>query len=201
MKYYFVVTSLFCSILLISCGNDKEEKDDSLSTPTVVSPTTKSNTSDSPLLRQQNIPGNNITTTAGANTVNIAPQNNAVATTIPATAAQTIPSGNNTQLNPPHGQPGHRCDIAVGAPLNSKPAQSPTPVTATANQTIAKINPQAVVQKVAPGMNPQHGQPGHRCDIAVGAPLNSKPAEPAAVTPAIVNPAITAPAKSDSIKK
>ncbi len=23
----------------------------------------------------------------------------------------------------------------------------------------------------APGMNPPHGQPGHRCDIAVGAPL------------------------------
>jgi hypothetical protein len=27
-------------------------------------------------------------------------------------------------------------------------------------------------------MNPQHGQAGHRCDIAVGAPLNS----PAAAT-------------------
>jgi hypothetical protein len=24
---------------------------------------------------------------------------------------------------------------------------------------------------VAPGTNPPHGQPGHRCDIAVGAPL------------------------------
>src|SRR5688572_14008415 len=28
----------------------------------------------------------------------------------------------------------------------------------------------------APGMNPPHGQPGHRCEIAVGAPLNSAPA-------------------------
>jgi hypothetical protein len=26
-------------------------------------------------------------------------------------------------------------------------------------------------------MNPSHGQPGHRCDIAVGAPLNSKPTQ------------------------
>jgi hypothetical protein len=26
-------------------------------------------------------------------------------------------------LNPEHGKPGHRCDIAVGAPLNSKPKQ------------------------------------------------------------------------------
>jgi len=28
-------------------------------------------------------------------------------------------------LNPAHGQPGHRCDIAVGAPLNSAPAAQP----------------------------------------------------------------------------
>jgi hypothetical protein len=30
-----------------------------------------------------------------------------------------------------------------------------------------------VTTTVAKGMNPQHGQAGHRCDIAVGAPLNS----------------------------
>ena len=29
-------------------------------------------------------------------------------------------------------------------------------------------------QQTAPGMNPPHGQPNHRCDIPVGAPLNSK---------------------------
>jgi hypothetical protein len=69
-------------------------------------------------------------------------------------------------MNPAHGQPGHRCDIAVGAPLNSKPTQQ-TATTATANNQ--------PVQQVAPGMNPPHGQPGHRCDIAVGAPLDSKP--------------------------
>ena len=32
--------------------------------------------------------------------------------------------------------------------------------------------------KTAPGMNPPHGDPGHRCDIAVGALLNSAPAKP-----------------------
>ena len=92
-------------------------------------------------------------------------------------------------MNPAHGQPGHRCDIPVGAPLNqpaapkgaANPAQpavsaapsiSPstapaiTPVKSSANQPAAKT---------APGMNPAHGQPGHRCDIAVGAPLDSKP--------------------------
>lgn len=81
-------------------------------------------------------------------------------------------------LNPEHGKPGHRCEIAVGAPLN-------TPVTNnTIQQTIAPTILPADAQKVAPNsnnatvaLNPQHGQPGHRCDIAVGAPLNSKPTQ------------------------
>src|SRR6218665_1308736 len=51
--------------------------------------------------------------------------------------AVTIPSGEAAKivkgagLNPAHGQPGHRCDIAVGAPLSSAPAataQQPTVV-------------------------------------------------------------------------
>lgn len=58
-------------------------------------------------------------------------------------------------LNPPHGQPGHDCSIAVGAPLNAKtsapaPAAAPLPTTK---------------------LNPPHGQPGHRCEIPVGQPL------------------------------
>lgn len=65
---------------------------------------------------------------------------------------------NNTQsnsgngLNPAHGQPGHRCDIAVGAPLTSPSSNS------------SMLNSDTM-------LNPAHGQPGHRCDIAVGAPL------------------------------
>ncbi len=93
-------------------------------------------------------------------------------------------------MNPPHGQPGHRCDIPVGQPLNSKSAGA-TPTTQNVNvnggNTI-QIDPNAVSPgkitldnngkqvKTAPGMNPPHGQPGHRCDIPVGQPLNSKPA-------------------------
>ncbi|MCV2485938.1 hypothetical protein OD917_13455 [Flavobacterium sp. SH_e] len=81
-------------------------------------------------------------------------------------------------INPAHGQPGHRCDIAVGAPLNSAPPQQGQ-VTAQAGQTVQVSQPQVVTTtttapvKVAKGMNPPHGQPGHRCDIPVGAPLNS----------------------------
>lgn len=100
-----------------------------------------------------------------------------------------VPAGNVTGagLNPAHGQPGHRCDIAVGAPLNSAPAKTTTSVNTTPTATPVSIQPTvaAPATKTAPGMNPAHGQPGHRCDIAVGAPLNSAPAKPAAtVTPA-----------------
>lgn len=92
---------------------------------------------------------------------------------------QTAPATTQAGLNPPHGQPGHRCDINVGAPLNSPPGKSATP---PAQQTI--INPTPPPPAVMPassgsqaGLNPAHGQPGHRCDIAVGAPLNSKPTQ------------------------
>jgi hypothetical protein len=73
--------------------------------------------------------------------------------------------------NPPHGQPNHRCDIPVGAPLSSLPGTQPTP-TGTSQP---KVSVQASTPSTAPGMNPPHGQPNHRCDIAVGAPLNSPP--------------------------
>lgn len=89
-------------------------------------------------------------------------------------------------LNPAHGQPGHRCDINVGQPLNSKPAQtsSTTPTTTTLPTiTSPTITPTTNTITVAPGMNPAHGQPGHRCDIKVGQPLNSKPAQTTPITP------------------
>ena len=104
----------------------------------------------------------------------------------PATNPNTV-MGANGGLNPAHGQPGHRCDIAVGAPLNSAPTQTQVQQTSTTQQgQTVQVNPnqQNVVTtttvaqpvKVAKGMNPSHGQPGHRCDIPVGAPLNSPPA-------------------------
>ncbi|BAP29326.1 uncharacterized protein CHSO_0289 [Chryseobacterium sp. StRB126] len=92
-------------------------------------------------------------------------------------------------MNPAHGQPGHRCDIPVGQPLNSQPTATPASqnISVGANNTIqidpgtaspAKVtmNNSAQSVKTAPGMNPAHGQPGHRCDIPVGQPLSSKPA-------------------------
>lgn len=77
-------------------------------------------------------------------------------------------------MNPAHGQPGHRCDIQVGAPLSSPPGKpAAQPVTTPVQQSVqgAPSILTAPAGNTAVGMNPAHGQPGHRCDIAVGAPL------------------------------
>jgi len=90
-------------------------------------------------------------------------------------AAPTAPG-----MNPPHGQPNHRCDIAVGAPLNSPKGATPPPPPAPVQQpapqgqaTFNKVDMESgtTAVKTEPGMNPPHGQAGHKCEIAVGAPL------------------------------
>jgi len=98
-------------------------------------------------------------------------------------------------LNPAHGEPGHKCEIAVGAPLSSAPAatssapgttnpvlpaagqapttqriEMPSPAPASSPTTISAA-PSSAPVKTAPGMNPPHGEPGHDCAVAVGAPL------------------------------
>ena len=141
----------------LACGDGKSVDESETTGPT--QPVIPANTSTQP----QTIP------------VNLNSQTTAPTTVVPANT--TVAPG----MNPPHGQPGHRCDIAVGAPLNSAPAitapttTAPTPVTTPINISSDKLT-QPATTAVAPGMNPPHGQPGHRCDIAVGAPLNSKPA-------------------------
>lgn len=94
-----------------------------------------------------------------------------------APATQGAASGTAVALNPAHGQPGHRCDIPEGAPLNSAPIQgamlpgnnnaAAAPVPAAPAQSIPLPSTTSTAR-----LNPAHGQPGHRCDIAVGAPLN-----------------------------
>ena len=141
---------------------------------------------------------------------NLSKQNSAAAVAQPAVApVQVTPSisglnkltaGATGGLNPKHGEPGHRCDIAVGAPLNSPSAansansisttpnasnplpvstQPVTPIVLNPIQGSANTNAVSAANgtgtATATGLNPKHGEPGHRCDIAVGAPLNSKP--------------------------
>lgn len=89
-----------------------------------------------------------------------------------AARSNTVDASGNPMLNPAHGQPGHRCDLAVGAPLTSNPAANAS-AAATASIPVNTTSTQAAPAGVA--LNPAHGQPGHRCDISVGAPLNSAP--------------------------
>jgi len=103
----------------------------------------------------------------------------------PAAAVAAAPTG---PVNPAHGKPGHVCELPVGAPLNSKatiaaPAGSTSPNAKQPNLIVGK--PTEV--KTAPGMNPPHGKPGHRCEISVGAPLNSMPAN-VSTTPTVIQP-------------
>ncbi|MBF6608164.1 MAG: hypothetical protein ITG00_05455 [Flavobacterium sp.] len=97
------------------------------------------------------------------------------------TPMQATQQNSATGMNPAHGQPGHRCDIAVGAPLSSAPATTqttrvnpPTPAPTPAAKPAPVVTPSILNpgSTTAGGkINPAHGQPGHRCDIAVGQPL------------------------------
>ena len=120
----------------------------------------------------------------------------AVPATVPVAATSVEPTAANRstippELNPPHGQPFHRCDIPVGSPLNAaaapaksaapaKPAQvvSRTGTAPTLDNAARLNNPQpnnsiapTASNSTPPKLNPPHGQPFHRCDIAVGSPL------------------------------
>lgn len=119
----------------------------------------------------------------------------------PAATATEATTGEAPKLNPAHGQPFHRCDIAVGAPLDgsgpapasaaptqaeapksffktvqsTQPAPTPAPtLNATPTPTPQpKPAPTATADANTPKPknNPAHGQPHHRCDIKVGDPL------------------------------
>lgn len=97
------------------------------------------------------------------------------------TASAASTGGERPALNPEHGQPYHRCEIPVGAPMDSAPpadngSKMMTPVSAGPG---FNTNPIAPAQEATggqilgakPANNPPHGEPHHRCDIQVGAPL------------------------------
>ena len=141
---------------------------------------------------------------ASLNSKPIIPVSNSTVQSMPGTSS---PVNNQTTLskpvtsgiNPEHGKPGHRCDIAVGAALNSKPTTTVTNTnsqsTATPSQPLVK--PSISSSTITTGLNPEHGKPGHRCDIAVGASLNSKPTTPTINT----TPQLDTASKQPAIKQ
>lgn len=113
-----------------------------------------------------------------------------------ATLRSLVEETDPIKLNPPHGEPGHRCEIPVGSPLNAPAGveeatrinTSPPPATRSeAGSNLGSMAPTVEnAQRLnatqgsrtttpatgeKPKTNPAHGQPWHRCDIAVGAPL------------------------------
>ncbi|NRT16125.1 hypothetical protein HNP99_002487 [Flavobacterium sp. 28A] len=175
MKYFYGAF-LLIAITATSCKNDETAKNEG--DPRLLVPFT-----------QQTALTANTTpvTTATSGDHNLFHESNSVATT-------TVLSG----INPAHGQPNHRCDIAVGAPLNSAPnGTAPTQNTNVQTQQVVTATPSNIV--TASGMNPPHGEKNHRCDIAVGAPLNSKAAAPVQTPNYVVNQASTA-AKTTTAK-
>lgn len=154
MKKFLLPACIGTMIMLSACGGNPPEAE------TTVTP--------EPLTTTPTLSADSSSNTIGATT----PTNTTATPGV--TQGTTVPvkpnvSTSTAGLNPAHGQPGHRCDIEVGAPLNSAPAPtnaqpiqaSPAPTTAKPATTNGSVK-----------LNPAHGQPGHDCAVAVGAPLN-----------------------------
>ncbi len=130
----------------------------------------------------ENVP--NDTTTANASARIIELDQNVVPSTVTSATPPQVEVGKSNvkpAFNPEHGQPFHRCEIAVGAPLNSGPLQNAAPqVVPQQNAINNNFNtkpispplPPVQATGVKPALNPAHGQPHHRCDLQVGAPLS-----------------------------
>ena len=118
-------------------------------------------------------------------TVNTAAVSMPAATTVQSQPAITVPqqqpsikkagkvqagSKASGALNPEHGKPGHRCDIAVGVPLSTPIQAAPQSNVQTGPQPPSPLMPQPTTGKGR--LNPAHGEPGHDCKVAVGQPLN-----------------------------
>jgi hypothetical protein len=94
--------------------------------------------------------------------------------TTPVTA--TVEPTQALAINPAHGQPGHDCAVAVGAPLGGLGAgQTAAPTRTSTTQAIANPLGGPVPRfNVNSNVNPAHGQLGHDCAVAVGAPLPTR---------------------------
>ena len=192
------ITLILATVIIGMISCNPGSSGDKTAPATITTPTAPASNSTAPA----------VTTPTGTNsTVTTSPITTTTAN--PAPAATSPTTTNSGALNPAHGQPGHRCDIAVGAPLNSSPTDykksaGSTPQTITTSPQTVTTSPQTVTPNIpsistapiispstsvsttpATGLNPAHGQPGHRCDISVGAPLNSKPVS---TTPALPTP-------------
>ncbi|PKD21489.1 hypothetical protein APR41_00440 [Salegentibacter salinarum] len=89
--------------------------------------------------------------------------------TVPNTEMSGNTSGNaeTPDINPPHGEPGHRCDMPVGASLSGASSNNNTNAGSDSEMTSSPIR----LKESKPTKNPAHGEPYHDCSIPVGADL------------------------------
>lgn len=158
-----VLYGFLTALVLVAC-NKKEEKAEvsQAAGPSAIEAATASGAASAPL------------------TYTTSPAQQAPAAGTPAAGTPGAGTPAGVKLNPPHGEPGHICEIAVGAPLPAN-GVAPTPVeaaparpmpvdpgaTSVINQPLNKV----VNTGPKPKFNPPHGQPWHTCDLEVGAPL------------------------------
>lgn len=101
---------------------------------------------------------------------------NSLTASKPTVASTPNFNANLKNINPAHGMPGHDCAVAVGAPLPAKGAAakataSPAASISTPASAPAATTPNFGLPANLGKVNPAHGQPGHDCAVAVGAPL------------------------------
>lgn len=117
------------------------------------------------------------TTTPAATTAPAAPTTTITSAPMDA-QAPSASTGTVSDPNPPHGEPGHRCEIPVGASLSGTPPSSgpvdQMPTTQAITMPQMSAQPAAGASSTPPGMNPPHGEPGHDCAVPVGSPLPAK---------------------------
>jgi hypothetical protein len=178
MKKIILYSGVIGFITLQGCGNENKNNSESVETPV-----------------EQTSTGSDVVSTDSTQaTISTQPGQTAVPVeqtiSAPSAAPVTAPAATSTAtgMNPAHGEPGHRCDISVGAPLNSPPGKNapaaPTMITTDPGNPAVTAQPMqtqpvqaqpsaapTVKVPTPPGMNPPHGEPGHDCAIAVGAPL------------------------------
>ncbi len=93
-----------------------------LASPTESAPTHNGMTGSYPPATQQSVPpsapqGTGTVPDGPANTQQVPASADPIPAPAPA-ASPVVPTGQNSgKINPPHGQPGHRCDISVGSAL------------------------------------------------------------------------------------
>ncbi|MES2881098.1 MAG: hypothetical protein V4676_03045 [Bacteroidota bacterium] len=72
-------------------------------------------------------------------------------------------------------------DISMPQDTQTRPLATPATATVQESKAAPATSPAADNKTAKLLLNPAHGLPGHRCDLAVGAPLNSAPAAKTAV--------------------